>query len=158
MIQNQMEHCRLFLGNIFNTFFIQFQAYHFHSFVPADKALILASITSSKEERCRLIADSFAAALNCEEARNVHHYEERNWGEDQFCGGGYMATPHPGFLVRFGSHLRLPVGRMHFAGTECSTSWAGTVKRLVVKYKKVENYPVISKCFFCDLMPFSGVH
>lgn len=94
-------------------------------FVPADKALILASITSSKEERCRLIADSFAAAFNCEEARNVHHYEERNWGEDQFCGGGYMATPHPGFLVRFGSHLRLPVGRMHFAGTECSTSWAG---------------------------------
>lgn len=97
----------------------------FSSFIPGDKALLLTSFLSSKEERCQLIADSFAAAFKCEEAAKPVHYEERNWCEDQWCGGGYMATPQPGFLIRFGPYLRVPVGRIHFAGTECATNWAG---------------------------------
>lgn len=42
-----------------------------------------------------------------------------------------MATPQPGFLIRFGPYLRVPVGRMHFAGTECATNWAGYINGAV---------------------------
>lgn len=46
---------------------------------------------------------------------------------DQYCGGGYTMTCPPGFLTHFGPILRQPIGRLHFAGTECATQWSGYI-------------------------------
>lgn len=95
------------------------------SFIPADKALLLTSTTTNKEERCKIIANSFAAAFGIEEARQPIHYEEGEWNSDQYIGGGYYMMPQLGFLTRFGPYLRQPVGRLYFAGTECAFNWSG---------------------------------
>lgn len=40
-------------------------------------------------------------------------------------------TLGPGFLTRYGRHLRTPIGRMHFAGTETATEWSGYINGAV---------------------------
>ena len=35
------------------------------------------------------------------------------------------ASPRPGTLLAYGTALREPVGRIHWAGTETSTYWNG---------------------------------
>ena len=48
-----------------------------------------------------------------------------NWSAEQWSGGGPVAVLGPGTLVDFGSALRTPVGRIHWAGTETSDYWNG---------------------------------
>lgn len=123
-------------------------------FLPADKARKL--MERSKEERLAIIVASYAAAFATEEALSPVHYEEQNWSAEQysggwfcycfifqrcfdqffpplpfFLGGCYTMTLGPGFLTRYGPHLRRPVGRMHFAGTETATEWSGYINGAV---------------------------
>jgi monoamine oxidase len=39
--------------------------------------------------------------------------------------GSPVATTQPGATVAYGSTIREPFGRVHWAGTETSTYWAG---------------------------------
>jgi monoamine oxidase len=48
-----------------------------------------------------------------------------NWSTEVWNRGGPTAVLAPGTLIDFGSVLRTPVGRIHWAGTETSTYWTG---------------------------------
>jgi len=50
---------------------------------------------------------------------------ERDWSTERWSGGCYGAHAPPGVLTQFGPALRAPCGRVHWAGTETATVWAG---------------------------------
>lgn len=52
-------------------------------------------------------------------------YLEQNWGEERWSRGCYGAWAPPGVLLGYGDALRTPAGRIHWAGTETATEWAG---------------------------------
>ena len=47
------------------------------------------------------------------------------WQEETWSGGCYAGNLTPGTLLDFGPAIRAPVGRIHWAGTETATLWAG---------------------------------
>ncbi|WP_345671423.1 flavin monoamine oxidase family protein [Streptomyces similanensis] len=60
-------------------------------------------------------------------ARNPIAFIERDWAQEEYSRGCYGAFAAPGTLTRFGPALRRPVGRLHWAGTESATRWAGYI-------------------------------
>ncbi len=48
-----------------------------------------------------------------------------SWSSEVWSRGGYVGFTAPGVLLDYGSALRAPVGRIHWAGTETSTYWNG---------------------------------
>lgn len=50
-------------------------------------------------------------------------YVERNWVDEQWTRGCYGANFGPAGWTRYGSALREPFGRIHWAGAETSTVW-----------------------------------
>jgi monoamine oxidase len=54
-------------------------------------------------------------------------YVEMAWQDELWSGGCYGGNLTPGTLVAFGPAIREPVGRIHWAGTETSTLWAGYI-------------------------------
>jgi monoamine oxidase len=52
-------------------------------------------------------------------------YVEHNWLEEKWSRGCYVAYAPPGVLTGYGPSLREPHGRIHWAGTETATQWAG---------------------------------
>ncbi|EGG23040.1 amine oxidase [Cavenderia fasciculata] len=59
------------------------------------------------------------------QALSPKNYLEKDWKNDEFARGAYLAFAPPGTLTACGKALREPVGRMHFAGTETATQWIG---------------------------------
>jgi monoamine oxidase len=59
------------------------------------------------------------------QALNPREVIEFNWSAEIWNRGCPVAIPGPGTLVDFGTALRAPVGRIHWAGTETSTFWNG---------------------------------
>ena len=60
-------------------------------------------------------------------AAQVIDYEDQDWPSDPWSRGGYMASPAPGILSSAGEAIRVPHGRVHWAGTETSDRWAGYI-------------------------------
>jgi monoamine oxidase len=58
-------------------------------------------------------------------AGNPHEFMELDWSAERWSGGCYGAHLPPGVLSDFGPALRSPCGRIHWAGTESSSVWAG---------------------------------
>jgi monoamine oxidase len=57
-------------------------------------------------------------------SRDAIGYVEKDWATDPWSTG--CITPlTPGMLVAGGEHLRLPSGRIHWAGTESAKRWCG---------------------------------
>ena len=56
---------------------------------------------------------------------------EKDWAEDPWTGGCPVCNPVPTTLSTEGSFLRQPMGRVHFAGTETATAWAGYMEGAV---------------------------
>lgn len=52
-------------------------------------------------------------------------YIEQDWTLEPFVGGAYAAWMPPGLWSAAGDALRRPHGRVHWAGTEAATRWAG---------------------------------
>ena len=52
-------------------------------------------------------------------------YLELDWSAERWSGGCYGALLPPGVLTQFGPALRAPCGRIHWAGTETASVWAG---------------------------------
>jgi monoamine oxidase len=52
-------------------------------------------------------------------------YYEMNWSTEEWTRGCYTGYTPPGVLLDYGPALREPVGRIHWAGTETATIWAG---------------------------------
>ena len=54
-------------------------------------------------------------------------YVDRDWSAEQWSAGCYVGLMPPGLMTRAGEALRRPCGRIHFAGTETATRWAGYI-------------------------------
>ena len=58
-------------------------------------------------------------------AANPIDYFETNWTREEWTRGCPVAIAGPGTLLSYGSAIRRPVGKIHWAGTETSTYWNG---------------------------------
>ena len=58
-------------------------------------------------------------------AADFTEYVELDWSLEEWTRGCYGAHFAPGVWTQFGPALREPVGRLHWAGTETATVWAG---------------------------------
>jgi monoamine oxidase len=67
---------------------------------------------------------SFAAFLG-DQAATPQEYLERDWAKERWSRGCPVSHLPVGVLSRYGSWLRRPVGRVHFAGSETSDYWIG---------------------------------
>jgi monoamine oxidase len=52
-------------------------------------------------------------------------YTDLDWSEEEWTRGCYGAFFPPGVWTQYGPALRAPIGRIHWAGTETATVWAG---------------------------------
>jgi monoamine oxidase len=76
------------------------------------------------ERRAQVLQD-FVAITGDERARTPDEYFEKDWSTEEWTRGCPVGHFKPGVLARYGSWLRAPVGRVHFAGTETADHWLG---------------------------------
>jgi monoamine oxidase len=76
------------------------------------------------EQRRQMVLDNLVNYFG-EKARNPLQYIENRWTDERFSRGDPVAGLPPGVLLDFGTALRAPVGRIHWAGTETSDFWVG---------------------------------
>lgn len=85
----------------------------------------------------RSLADRRQAAIDCfvryfgPGAAHPIEYIERDWMGEEFSRGCYGAHFTPGVWTAYGPALREPVGRIHWAGAECSPVWNGYMEGAV---------------------------
>ena len=77
-------------------------------------------------ERRRAVLDALTSRLGPRAATPVE-FIETPWWKEQWTRGCSMAHLRPGILSRFGPLLREPWGRIHWAGTETSTTSHGAI-------------------------------
>jgi monoamine oxidase len=65
------------------------------------------------------------------QAANPREFLERDWMAEEFSRGCYGAHFTPGVWTQYGPALREPVGRVHWAGAECSAVWNGYMEGAV---------------------------
>ncbi|MGW7488744.1 flavin monoamine oxidase family protein [Streptomyces sp. NPDC054786] len=65
------------------------------------------------------------------EARHPTQYLETDWSSQQWSLGGMVGHFPPGVLTNYGSALRKPVGRIHWASTESATLMYGLMEGAV---------------------------
>jgi monoamine oxidase len=74
--------------------------------------------------RRQVTLDSFAAYFG-PQAAQPREYIEGRWTNELWSRGDPVGFAPPGVLVGFGTALRTPVGRIHWAGTETADYWIG---------------------------------
>ena len=81
-------------------------------------------------ERRRAFTDCLVRYFG-EQARHPVEYLEKDWMAEEFSRGCYGAHLTPGVWTAYGPALTEPVGRVHWAGTECSPVWNGYMEGAV---------------------------
>jgi monoamine oxidase len=76
------------------------------------------------ERRRQAVLDDLVALFGPRAATPLA-YQEQDWPREPFVGGAYAAWMPPGLWSAAGETLRRPHGRVHWAGTETATRWAG---------------------------------
>jgi monoamine oxidase len=84
----------------------------------------------SLEERREAAVSCFVRYFGPRAAHPVE-YIERDWMAEEFSRGCYGAHFTPGVWGDFGYALTEPVGRVHWAGAECSSVWNGYMEGAV---------------------------
>ncbi len=85
----------------------------------------------------RTVEERRAAAIECfvryfgPRAATPTEYLERDWMAEEFSRGCYGAHFTPGVWTAYGDALREPIGRIHWAGAECSPVWNGYMEGAV---------------------------
>lgn len=82
------------------------------------------------EERRAAVLSCFARYFG-PRAGNPREFLERDWMAEEFSRGCYGAHFTPGVWTHYGPALREPVGRIHWAGAECSPVWNGYMEGAV---------------------------
>jgi monoamine oxidase len=82
------------------------------------------------EQRREAALACFARAFGPRAAEPLE-YIERDWMAEEFSRGCYGAHFTPGTWTSYGHALRAPVGRIHWAGAECSAVWNGYMEGAV---------------------------
>ena len=91
-------------------------------FIEGKEARDLSGVT--EVERREAALGSLARYFGDQAARPVR-YIEKDWTTEAYSRGCYGAFMAPGTLTQYGSALREPCGRIHWAGTETATAFAG---------------------------------
>jgi monoamine oxidase len=94
-------------------------------FVEAEAARRLAP--QPEAERQKAVLDCFARFFG-PEASTPLHYRDKCWADEPWSRGCFAGHPTPGTWTSFGTALRAPVGRIHWAGTETATEWCGYIE------------------------------
>jgi monoamine oxidase len=81
---------------------------------------------AGKEARKRAVVASLIRFFGPEAADYIA-YEDNDWLLEPYTHG-YVGSMPPGVMTRFGPALRAPCGRIHWAGTETATEWAGYIE------------------------------
>ena len=91
-------------------------------FVSGPDAIVLADRSASARRRAVLknLATYFGPRT-----LNPAQFVEMNWPQEKWTGGAYNAFLGPGVLSTYGPAMTEPVGRIHWAGAEASSKWAG---------------------------------
>jgi monoamine oxidase len=82
------------------------------------------------EERREAVLDCFVRYFG-DRAAHPREFVERDWMAEEFTRGCYGAHFTPGVWTHYGHALREPVGRVHWAGAECSPVWNGYMEGAV---------------------------
>jgi monoamine oxidase len=98
------------------------------SFVLADEARNFSEL--NEQQRREQVLASFASYFG-REALMPEQYLDQSWIEEEWSGGCYTAIMAPHTLSTMGPTLRLPEGRIHFAGTETAEEWNGYMEGAV---------------------------
>ena len=88
------------------------------------------------DERRRAVLDALKPRLG-PRAGQPREYVETAWWREQWTRGCSFAHLRPGILSRYGSLLREPFGRVHWAGTETSTQSHGAMDGAVRSGERV---------------------
>jgi monoamine oxidase len=80
--------------------------------------------TTSVAARRQAVLKGFAAIVGDEALKPVE-YVEHDWTLERWTQGSPIALQVPGAITAYGSTIRAPFGRVHWAGTETSTYWSG---------------------------------
>ena len=94
-------------------------------FFDADSAANWTSCTP--EERKTAVLEELVSQFGPEAAVPID-FVERDWTAETYSEGCYGAFMGPGTMTRYGSVIREPIGRLHWAGTETSEVWSGYVE------------------------------
>ncbi len=78
----------------------------------------------SADERRAAVLESLAAFFG-PRALAPTAFVERDWSAEEWTRGCYGAHFPTGVWTQFGSALRAPIGRIHWAGAETATVWSG---------------------------------
>ena len=97
-------------------------------FVEAGDGRRLARVTA--EERRAAVLGCFVRYFG-PRAAAPREFLERDWMAEEFSRGCYGAHFTPGVWTHYGHALREPVGRVHWAGAECSPVWNGYMEGAV---------------------------
>jgi monoamine oxidase len=87
-------------------------------------------------ERRRVSLEAFAAYFGSA-ALQPREYIEGRWTHDIWSRGDPVGFTAPGVLLGFGTALRAPVGRIHWAGTETADYWIGYMEGAVRSGQRV---------------------
>jgi monoamine oxidase len=91
-------------------------------FLEADEARALGRM-SEGDRREAVIAEH--TRLFGTKAAKPSGYVEKDWSSEPYSRGCYAGVLGPGAWTTFGTWLRDPVDRIHWAGTETATRWMG---------------------------------
>jgi monoamine oxidase len=86
----------------------------------------LTLMAMSAEERKRLFLHELEKRFG-PKAASPTLYREHDWQADPWTRGCHMAHYGPGVLTTYGTALREPIGRIHWATTETATAWIGNI-------------------------------
>jgi monoamine oxidase len=98
------------------------------SFIEADDARTLTRHT--RAERRNHVLENFSRYFG-RKARDAIDYIEMDWMNQAWSRGCYVGVMPPGVMLNYGKTLRLPVGRVHWAGTETALHGAGYMEGAV---------------------------
>ena len=98
------------------------------AFIVGDKARSLAHLTA--EERRGVVLRQLTRWFGPAAAQPLE-VVEKDWAADPWTRGCPTGVLPPGVLAAFGRELRAPYGRIHWAGTETASAWAGYMEGAV---------------------------
>ncbi len=107
---------------------------------PSGTPGVLMGFIEGKDARTwarRGAAERREAVIGCfvryfgQAAARPEQYVERDWMAEEFTRGCYGAHFAPGVWTSYGEAWRAPIGRIHWAGTECASAWNGYMEGAV---------------------------
>ncbi len=95
------------------------------AFIGGDDAVVWSDRPS--EIRRRAVLEDLALVFG-EEALYPVRYFDHDWLTERFIGGGYQCYAPPGVMSAGFEELPLPIGRIHWAGTETAKTYYGYIE------------------------------